>query len=155
MTYYLDRMYPQKITISQSPCIQKKSSHYQCGSSPRKTMLSPIQWQAIGCIRTDPLGGVSCDHGLDGMLCVSTWSMLIRTMGDIVWVTLVHYKDVTMSAMASQITSLTIVYSTVYWGADQRKQQCPASLVFVLAIYFLPLLFLCSSLYVRIQFILS
>ena len=26
-----------------------------------------------------------------------------------------------MSAMASQITSLTIVYSTVYSGADQRK----------------------------------
>ena len=27
-----------------------------------------------------------------------------------------------MSAMASQITSLTIVYSTVYFGADQRKR---------------------------------
>ena len=32
-----------------------------------------------------------------------------------------HYSDVTMGAMASQITSLTIVYSTVYSGADQRK----------------------------------
>ena len=28
-----------------------------------------------------------------------------------------------MSVMASQITSLTIVYSTVYYGADQRKHQ--------------------------------
>ena len=28
-----------------------------------------------------------------------------------------------MSEMASQITSLTIVYSTVYSGADQRKHQ--------------------------------
>ena len=27
-----------------------------------------------------------------------------------------------MGAMASQITSLTIVYSTVYSGADQRKR---------------------------------
>ena len=27
-----------------------------------------------------------------------------------------------MSAMASQIASLTIVYSTVYSGADQRKK---------------------------------
>ena len=36
-----------------------------------------------------------------------------------------------MSAMASQITSLTIVYSTVYSGADQRKYQSPASLAFV------------------------
>ena len=34
----------------------------------------------------------------------------------------VHYNDVIMSAMASQIISLTIVYSTVYSGADQRKQ---------------------------------
>ena len=32
-----------------------------------------------------------------------------------------HYNDVIMSAMASQITSLTIVYSTVYSGADQRN----------------------------------
>ena len=32
--------------------------------------------------------------------------------------------------MASQITSLTIVNSTVYSGADQRKHQSPASLAF-------------------------
>ena len=36
-----------------------------------------------------------------------------------------------MSAMVSQITSLTIVYSTVYSGADQRKQQSSAWLAFV------------------------
>ena len=42
-----------------------------------------------------------------------------------------HYNDVIMSAMASQITSLTIVYSTVYSGADQRKHQSSASLAFV------------------------
>ena len=34
-----------------------------------------------------------------------------------------HYSDVIMGAMASQITILTIVYSTVYSGADQRKHQ--------------------------------
>ena len=33
-----------------------------------------------------------------------------------------------MGAMASQITSLTIVYSTVYSGADQGKHQSSASL---------------------------
>ena len=33
-----------------------------------------------------------------------------------------HYSDVMMATMASQITSLTIVYSTVYSGADQRKK---------------------------------
>ena len=35
---------------------------------------------------------------------------------------------VMMGVMASQITSLTIVYSTVYSGADQRKHQSSASL---------------------------
>ena len=35
-----------------------------------------------------------------------------------------------MNAMASQITSLTIVYSAVYSGADQRKHQSSASLAF-------------------------
>ena len=41
----------------------------------------------------------------------------------------IHYDDVTMGAMASQITSLTIVYSTVYSSADQRKHQNSAPLV--------------------------
>ena len=39
-----------------------------------------------------------------------------------------HYSDVIMGAMASQITSLAIVYSTVYPGADQRKHQSSTSL---------------------------
>ena len=33
-----------------------------------------------------------------------------------------HYIDVIMSAIASQITSLAIVYSTVYSVSDQRKK---------------------------------
>ena len=46
-----------------------------------------------------------------------------------------HYDDVIMSAIASQITSLTIVYSTVYSGADQNKYQSSASLAFVWGIH--------------------
>ena len=38
-----------------------------------------------------------------------------------------HYNDVIMCAIASPITSLTIVYSTVYSDADQRKLYSPAS----------------------------
>ena len=37
--------------------------------------------------------------------------------------------------MASQITSLTIVYRTAYSGADQRKHQSSASLAFVRGIH--------------------
>ena len=40
-----------------------------------------------------------------------------------------------MGAMASQITSLTIVYSTIYSGADQSKHQISASLAFVWGIH--------------------
>ena len=42
-----------------------------------------------------------------------------------------HYDYVIMGAIASQITSLTIVCSSVYSGADQSKHQISASLAFV------------------------
>ena len=47
----------------------------------------------------------------------------------------VHYDDVKMSLMASHITSLTIVYSTVYSGVDQRKHQSSASLAICAGIH--------------------
>ena len=47
----------------------------------------------------------------------------------------VHYSDVIIGAMAFQIASLTIVYSTIYSGADQRKYQSSASLAFVRGIH--------------------
>ena len=50
-----------------------------------------------------------------------------------------HYSDAIMNVMASQITSLTIVYSTVYSGANQRKHQSSASLAFGRGIHRLPL----------------
>ena len=40
-----------------------------------------------------------------------------------------------MTTMASQITSLPIVYSSVYSGADQREHQSSASLAFVRGIH--------------------
>ena len=42
-----------------------------------------------------------------------------------------HYSDVIMSARASQIAGVLIVYSTVCSGADQRKHQSSVSLAFV------------------------
>ena len=52
-----------------------------------------------------------------------------------------HYRDLLMSGMASKITSITIVYSTVYSGADQRKHQSSASLAFVRGIHRRPVIF--------------
>ena len=40
-----------------------------------------------------------------------------------------HYNDVIMSAVASQITSISILCSTVGSGADQRKHHSSASFV--------------------------
>ena len=47
----------------------------------------------------------------------------------------IHYGDIIMGTIASQITSLTIVYSTIYSDADQRKHQSSASLAFVRGIH--------------------
>ena len=52
-----------------------------------------------------------------------------------------HYSDVIISAMASQITGVLIVYSTVCWGAKQRKHQSPAPLVCVRGIHRSPVNF--------------
>ena len=52
-----------------------------------------------------------------------------------VWVAAFHYSDVIMGATASQITSLTIVFSAVYSDADQRKHQSSTSPAFVRGIH--------------------
>ena len=46
-----------------------------------------------------------------------------------------YSNDVIMSTMATQITSLTIVYSTVYSGEDKKKHQSSTSLAFVRGIH--------------------
>ena len=56
-----------------------------------------------------------------------SWPISIRSFAIVVQ----NYHDVIMGAMASQITSLTIVYSTVYSSADRRKYKSPTSLAIV------------------------
>ena len=53
--------------------------------------------------------------------------LLCLLMAEVIWGevicgcwSLVHYSDIIMSTMASQITCLTIVYSTVYSGRDEK-----------------------------------
>ena len=47
----------------------------------------------------------------------------------------IHYIAVIMGTIAAQITSLKIVYSTAYSGADQGEHQSSASLAFVRGIH--------------------
>ena len=74
------------------------------------------QGSTCHCLRYKP----SCLH--DSLPCKTVTTML-------------HYSDVIKSTMASEITSLTIVYSTVYSGPNQRKHQSFASLAFVQGIH--------------------
>ena len=50
-------------------------------------------------------------------------------------ITNMHHNDVIMSAMASQMTGVSIAYSTVQTGADQSKHQSSVSLAFVRGIH--------------------
>ena len=50
-----------------------------------------------------------------------------------------HYSDVIMDMMVSQITSISIVCSTIGSGADQRKYQSSVSLAFMRGIHRWPL----------------
>ena len=63
----------------------------------------------------------------------------VTPQGLINWVIPLQWRH--NGAMASQITSLTIVYSTVYSGADQRKHQSFASLASVRGIHRWPVNF--------------
>ena len=60
------------------------------------------------------------------------WTNAVHNLSTMQWI---HYGDVIMGAMTSQITSFTIVYSTVYSGAKQRKHQSSASLALVRVIH--------------------
>ena len=75
------------------------------GSSATFTKLHP--WFSVGC----------------------NYSSMCIVYMDVI--TYAHYDDVIMGMMGSQITSLTIVYSTVYSDTDQIKHQSSASLAFV------------------------
>ena len=84
-------------------------------------------------------------------LKVDRWALSLRVGSVIVWVAFNETKSVVEVQspqigfplqwrhnehdMASQITGLTIVYSNVYSGADQRKHQSSASLAFVWGIH--------------------
>ena len=66
---------------------------------------------------------------------VDDWGIIARHATSLQKISNMHYNDVILGAIASQVTSLTIVYSTVYSDADQRKHQSSASLAFVRGIH--------------------
>ena len=75
----------------------------------------------------------------EGNTFINTTNVIIYAHGFALFyyvaIILIRGYMVIMSAMASPITSLTIVYSTVYSRADQRKYQSSAWLAFAWGIH--------------------
>ena len=90
-------------------------------------------WNVIRLIMTSVQWGVQVSVRSENQVLVSAIVCFIILSAVYVICAVVckgHCSDVTMSTMASQVTSLMIVYSTVYSGADQRKHPLSASLAF-------------------------
>ena len=81
------------------------------------------------------VGFINDSFNIDGYKCLIDPAIFFKMAGEIsrnVFGTLgKHYIDVIMGTIASQITSLAIVYSIFYSDADQRKHQSSASLAFL------------------------
>ena len=123
-----DQVYQQRLLGPAGVTATDRLPHTQhtANQNPHHTMCMYIQWvEAIQYI---------CDVRLnDG---AADWHRNTLKFG---WIQVyMHYNDVIMSLMVSQITSLTIVCSTVYPRVDQRKHKSPASLAFVWGIHRCP-----------------
>ena len=90
--------------------------------------LCKIMWPCPWAVVFQPGNGTFTA----GIFC--SWPLEKNSTGECP-ILCIHYDDVIMCAIASQITSLTIFYSTVYPGADQSKHQSSASLAFVWGIH--------------------
>ena len=86
----------------------------------------------------------SVPHNANQMRCSCVTQIIRREYLNLKWISAIqnkvtrhylHYSDVIMGAIASQINSLAIIYPTVYSDADQRKHQSSASLAFVRGIH--------------------
>ena len=76
-----------------------------------------------------------CTSPWDPWVKATYFSLLSVAHFPLFWSLDKHFIDVIMTTMASQITSLMVVHSIVYSGADQRKHQSSASLAFVRGIH--------------------
>ena len=108
-----------------------RSAHINAhGCSYRNTMISQYTVNTA-----DQLSHTETEILFWGLFAIGcTWDFHFDNIRCSQWSNY-HYNDVIISAMTSQITSLTIVYSTVYSGADQRKHQPSGSLAFVRGIH--------------------
>ena len=83
---------------------------------------------------------------VENQMIIHTWKIIIDnvqidrhdlscTLRWYIYVSVTHYRDVIMSAVTSQTSGVSIVYSTVCSGVDQIKQKSSASLASVRGIH--------------------
>ena len=134
--FYMDDL-PQQIPTKCEPCIYLTTlmwRHIHAAKGIfRYWNKSMLLFEATNglIVITGVITGVIRYAWIVFVYLFESWSLIARATN----IYLIHYSDVIMTAIASQITSLTIVYSSVYSGADQSKHQSSASLVFVRGIH--------------------
>ena len=99
-----------------------------------KKPLSSVWWWSVVCLKLEFLFYI-CIWNKNESYTSIVYSRLPSLVCSSMWSPCWHYNDVIMGAIASQITSFTIVYSIVYSDADKRKHQSSASLAFVRGIH--------------------
>ena len=112
-----------------------KSTKNDIITATHKTQQNIRCTYLLGDVSTPMLYSKCLARGLQGFLERSRGGISLKRYFCDISSFAPHYDDVIMTTIASQITSLTIVYSTVYSDADQRKHQSPASLGFVWGIH--------------------
>ena len=113
--------------------------HFEPMVSAKYTFYEVLNvWRIMICFSYDILSLSETDPWSDYVnSCFTPTDTLATLTGlqPVGFFAIAHYNDVIMGTIASQITSPTIVYSTVYSDADQRKHQSSASLAFVRGIH--------------------
>ena len=92
-------------------------------------------WDWILCVRCSVVECHISLFQLTGLFKVSIVYTLLAASEVYFLFRTQHYCHIIMGTMASQITSLTIVYSTVHSGTDQRRHQSSAWLASVWGIH--------------------
>ena len=87
-------------------------------------IMPGVRLSPSGCVMSDFQTPTESLHE-DTNVPVSKFTLIVIQTTDVY--NCHRYTDVIMSMMTSRITSLAIVYSTLYSGADQRKHQSSAS----------------------------
>ena len=120
------------------------SVHYAVGFELGQGMYVTLKYyQSRMCIMCSLEWSSQCSVSLfterDGVINLDVlYVMSLNSCVSVSEMRYFHYSDVIMSAIASEITGVSIVYSIICSGADQRKYQSSTSLAFVRGIHWWP-----------------